>query len=143
MLEVVQRQALRVLTMQKTCDRAVCGQPSVSRDATHSRRHCQVREPLLGLTSSAFGQIRHRKQLHNWKTGRNINIKLMDTCARSWNKRDATKHQLMQKTFVIHSHMPPFLRRCRLAAAVHRQCGRCSHGAGLAGSACGRRQGDG
>ena len=32
-----------------TCNRAVCGQPSFPRDAMHSRRHCQVRDPSLGL----------------------------------------------------------------------------------------------
>ena len=41
---------LKLRWQEEACNRAVCGQPSFfSRDAMHSRRHCQVRDPSLGL----------------------------------------------------------------------------------------------
>ena len=44
-----------------SCDRAVCGQPSFSRDTMHSQRHCQCETRrawnlALRLASSALGQ---------------------------------------------------------------------------------------
>ena len=52
-----------------TCDSAVCGQLSFSRDAMHARRRCQVRDPLLGLGTQPCALRRRRsgKRHHNWK----------------------------------------------------------------------------
>ena len=68
------------LTSSSTCsclrgagDSAVCGQPSFSRYATHSRRHCQVRDPSLVLGTKPCA-LRPRLS-DNKKTERNTQLK--------------------------------------------------------------------
>ena len=78
---------------EKACHSAVCGQPSFSRYAMHSKRHCQVRDPEPSLAPYVLGFRATKGTGSNFttgKTGRNTQLKRWN-CACGWDRRGITK----------------------------------------------------
>ena len=64
------------------CDRAVCDQPSFSRDTTHLQRHCQCETRCCGLEPSLAPYVLGSRAI---RQQRNINREVIEKehCART------------------------------------------------------------